>query len=499
MKKFYLILLPFFLLSSIGLRSQTDTLRVSLEEIVALAQSDAPDALLAETRMVNRHWFYQSVLADFKPAITLDGQLPNLNRAIDEIILPSGKSAFVQRAQMRNSVNLSLTQQIGLTGGTVFAQSGLQRLDLFQEDEPDLVSYFSTPIAVGFSQPIFGVNQVKWSKKIEPLRYQEAEKSFAEEMEDVAYEAAQLFFGVFIAQLNLEAALRDKANADTLFNISKGRFQVGRIAETELLQIELSSMNADAAVQQARLDQQSGTEQLRNFLGLKKSTFFKMDPPEDIPAFQVDLRRALDLAKNHRSDIVSFERRLAEADQEVAEAKANSGLQLDLFGVFSLSKTSESFGDAFTDPLNNETFQLGFQIPIADWGKARARMETACSNRELERMNVEQERVNFEQEIILKVKQFDLIRKQVTLGKRAYEVSQKREQMTRNRYFIGKIGVTDLNIAISEKEAARRSYMNALREFWLAYYDLRRITLYDFERQVSLVRQVEDVGSLNCR
>ena len=99
----------------------------------------------------------------------------------------------------------------------------------------------------------------------------------------------------------------------------------------------------------------------------------------------------------------------------------------------------------------------------------------------------------------MKVKQFDLIRNQVALGNRAYEVSQKREQMTRNRYFIGKIGVTDLNIAIGEKEAARRSYMSALREFWLAYYDLRRITLYDFERQVSLVRQVGDVERMNCK
>ena len=52
-------------------------------------------------------------------------------------------------------------------------------------------------------------------------------------------------------------------------------------------------------------------------------------------------------------------------------------------------------------------------------------------------------------------------------------MSQKREQLTRNRYYIGKIDVTDLNIAINEKEGARRGYMNALREFWLAYYDLR--------------------------
>lgn len=493
------ILLSFFLSSIVsGLFAQTDTVTLNLQQIIALAQSDAPDALLAETRMKNRYWAYQSALADFKPAISLNGQLPDLNRSIQAVTQPNGKDIFIQRAQMRNNVNLSLTQQVGWTGGTVFAQSGLQRLDIFQDDADNDVSYFSTPIAVGFNQPIFGVNQVKWAKKIEPLRYQEAERGFAEEMEDVAYQSSQLFFDVFIAQLNLEAAKRDKANADTLFNISKGRFEVGRIAETELLQIELSAMNANASVQQALLDLQSGTEVLRNFLGIKQATFFKLEAPENIPVYELNLERALQYARENRSDMIAFQRQLMEADQDVAEAKANSGLQLDLFGVVSLSQTSDNFQDAFKDPLNNETLELGFQIPIADWGKAKARLETACSNRELARINVEQERVNFEQEIRLKVKQFDLVRNQVGLAKRAYDVSIKRNQMTRNRYFIGKIGVTDLNIAITEKESARKSYMNALREFWVAYYDLRRITLYDFERGVSLVRKVSEIGDVDC-
>ena len=478
--------------------AQVDTLYLSLPEIVALAQSDAPDALLAETRMRNRYWAYQSAMADFKPAITLSGQLPDLNRSIQAITQPDGKDIFLQRAQMRNGVDISLQQQVLWTGGTVFAGAGLDRLDIFNANAPNSVSYFSTPISFGFSQPLFGINQLKWTKRIEPLKYQEAERGFAEQMENVAYQSAQLFFDVFIAQLNLEAAKRDKANADTLFRISRGRFEVGRIAETELLQIELSSMNADAAVQRALLNLQSGTEQLRNFLGIRQPNFFKLEAPEDIPDFLVNLDEALNFARANRSDMVAFQRRLSEADQNVAAAKANSGLQLDLVGVFSLSQTSEKFSDAFKDPLDNETLRLGFQVPIADWGKARARLETACSNRELERMNVEQEQVKFEQDIILKVKQFDLIRSQVSLSKRAYEISQKREQMTRNRYFIGKIGVTDLNIAISEKESARRGYMDALREFWLAHYDLRQITLYDFERNISLVRQAEGLGSYNC-
>jgi outer membrane protein TolC len=179
------------------------------------------------------------------------------------------------------------------------------------------------------------------------------------------------------------------------------------------------------------------------------------------------------------------------ADANVAQAKADRGFQLNLSGQVSLSQKGNSLNEAYQSPEDNERFSLAVQIPIFDSGRGQARLETAYSAQELERRTVEQAQINFEQEIRLQVKQFDLQRNQVALALRAYEVAIKREEMTRNRYYIGKIEVLELNLAVSEKEAARRVYMNALRSFWLGYYDLRRNTLFDFERQVSLVKRVE--------
>jgi outer membrane protein len=307
----------------------------------------------------------------------------------------------------------------------------------------------------------------------------------------VAFGAANLFFDILIAQLNEAAALKDKANADTLLTISRGRFEVGRIAETELLQIELSAMNADAALAQARLDLQSNTERLRNFLGLTTPVFFSCVPPYDIPVFPVDAERALELARQNRAEIVDFDLRVAQARRELAVAKGNRGLNATLSGSFGLSQTAPNLEGAYMDPLDQERIRLGLNIPIADWGKARARVEQALTNQALTEMTVAQEKINFEQEVLLQVQQFDLVRQQVFLAQRAYEVAQKRQEMTRNRYYIGKIGITELNIAISEQDSARRAYIFALRAFWVAYYDLRRTTLFDFETGESLFRELD--------
>lgn len=480
--------IAFFLFNITLLNAQTKTLQLSLEEVVRLAQSDAPDVLIANTRLNNSYWRYKSFLADYKPQINLDAQLPNLNRSISSITLPDGTDAFINRSLMSSSLGLQLSQQVTSTGGTVFASTNLERIDIFKtSNNPSNQSYLSAPISIGFIQPLFAYNQLKWNKKIEPLRYSERTKEYAEEMEGVAFEAANLFFEVLIAQLNLEAAQQDKVNADTLFAISKGRFEVGKIAETELLQIELQSLNSDANVAQAGLNVTTNTERLRNHLGIKEAVLFKLETPTDIPTFLVESEKALKFARMNRSNSVNFDRRLLEAEGEV-ERSNRERFNINIFGRFGLTQTANNFGDAFRDLLDQEVVRVGVNMPIADWGKTQANKEIAVSNLELTKVSVEQERVNFERDILIRVQQFDLVRNQVSLAKRAYEASIKRENITRKRYLIAKIGITELNIAISEKEQARQSYVQALQNFWLAYYELRTLTLYDFAEDRSLVK-----------
>ncbi|MCB0632483.1 MAG: TolC family protein [Saprospiraceae bacterium] len=475
--------------------AQRDTLHLSLDQTVLLAQSDAPDVQITQTAFSNDYWRYKSYLANYRPFISLNATLPNLNRSIEAITLPDGTDDFIPRSLMRNQFNLSVSQGIALTGGEIFARTGMQRIDVFATDGKDgYVTYLSTPISIGFSQPLFGFNQLRWDRIIEPMSYEESQRQYSEGMEDVAFNAANLFFQVLIAQLNYEAAQRDKANADTLYAISKGRFDVGRIAEVELLQIELNVMRADADLGQSKLAKQTSTENLRNFLGITQGVEFNLETPDDIPNFIVDAAQALDYAQRFRSDVIQLDRRLEEAKREVAQAKAQRGFSADIFASFGLSQTGASISEAYTDPLDQELFVVGLTVPIADWGKSQAVMEIARSNEELTRLQVTQDRVSFEQEILVKVQQFDQVRNQVQLASRTYEVAQKRLDITRQRYRIGNILVTDLNLAIQEEASARRAYVSALQSFWLAYYDLRRITLFDFATGKPLARSAE--GSL---
>ena len=129
---------------------------------------------------------------------------------------------------------------------------------------------------------------------------------------------------------------------------------------------------------------------------------------------------------------------------------------------------------------------MGFQIPVIEWGRRKSALRSAEAFQKLEQYTVDQDRVNFDQEVFTQVKTFEMLRKQVEITEKADETSQKRYDIAKNRYLIGKISITDLTLALTQKDAAKRTYVLSLRNLWAAYYNLRQLTLYDFEMDVPL-------------
>jgi len=77
---------------------------------------------------------------------------------------------------------------------------------------------------------------------------------------------------------------------------------------------------------------------------------------------------------------------------------------------------------------------------------------------------------------------FNMMRDQVVLAAEADSIASEKYQIAKDRYVLGNLSVTDLSIAFTEKDQAKRDYISALRDFWGAYYQLRYLSLYDFER-----------------
>lgn len=472
--------------------AQVSALKFTLEDVISLAKEQSPMAILAKHRFRGSYWQYRTHVAKFLPGLSLTSTIPDLTRSIDRITLPDGSDAFVERKVANSTVDLSLTQNIGLTGGSIFMSSGLQRIDLLGVTK-DNTSYLSTPVSIGFRQPIKAHNSYKWEKKIEPLRYEEAKKDYIDAMENVSQRAVNYFFNLALAQVNLKIAEMNYSNNDTLYRIAQGRYNIGTIAENDLLQMELSLLNAGTALNEARIQLEIQKFQLRSFLGYNETINIELLVPVDIPEVEVDVAFALTEAKNNNPEILSLERQLLEARRDVAQAKAEKGLTANLYATFGLTQQAALIGEVYSNPEDQERLRIGLEIPVIDWGMGKGRYRMAQSNQEVVRTNVQQAETDFEQEVMLQVMQFNLQDDQLRIAAKADTIAQNRYEVTKQRFLIGNVDVLDLNVALTEKDTAKRGYLSALRDYWSYFYNIRQLTLFDFIAGAPLSAQFDEL------
>jgi outer membrane protein len=465
-----------------GWAQSNDTIRLSLQQVVEMAKAKSIASKQATTLKATRYWEWRSYRSNYQPQLSLSGNLPGYSKTFREVLQPNGTIEFQPVRNNNSALNLSLSQGIAQTGGTIFATTQMQRFDDFDRNS---VLYNGVPIGIGYSQPIWKWNPLKWDKLIEPLKYDESRQVYIETMERIAITASDNFFALLLGQVNLQIAETNLSNTNNILRIANEKYDMGKVSRNEILQLQLEQLKAQKAVGIAKRDMEIATLNLRTFAGLQTSKIALVLPASTIN-MKVDTTKVIAEAIANRSDAISFVRKLAEARREVAKAKADNGLNATLTARLGFSKSATTFSKVYQQPINQQLVQLEFDIPILDWGRSKSRMKTAEANKQFIEYAVEQDKQNFSQEIYTQVTLFEMMKDQLLLTAKADSIASEKYQIAKDRYVLGNLSITDLSIAFQENDQAKRDYIFALRDFWGAYYQLRFLSLYDFEKETKI-------------
>ena len=257
---------PFLLFLSLA-TAGAQTGPLSLRQLVSQAQEQSIAARQAKTTMDTRYWEWRAFQAGLRPQLLLMGNLPDFTRAFQEVVQPDGTVDFQSVTVNNSGIRLGLSQPITATGGEVFASTVVQRFDDFDRNK---ALYSGQPFAIGFSQPLFGYNELKWDKRIEPLRYKESQLQYLQRREEIAVEATGLYFDLLLAQVNLEMAQGNLSGNDTIFKVAQEREALGLLSRNDLLQLQLSVLNARKDVASARQELEAAQLGLRSFAGIRR-------------------------------------------------------------------------------------------------------------------------------------------------------------------------------------------------------------------------------------
>lgn len=489
--KFISIIFLFVFIYFLGLNLSAQEKRfLTLEDVIDIASQQSLDAFRDKNMYLASYWEFRYFKADRLPTLNFDATPFNYNRSMQKVYnYDENRDEYKSREDMSSEVALLLNQNVGLTGGQLFARSELNLTEKLGEDP--ISSYSSTPFSIGYSQNINGYNSLRWTAKIEPLKFEQAKKGFIQSKEELAIKATRRFFDLVDAQIEVNIATTNLANADTLYKIGTGRFKVGTVTQDELLNLELGFMNAQLALTRAKIGLDRAQAQLNSFLAFDKSIKVECVVPTELPSLQIDANEAVVMAFQNNPEIVRQQQRLLEEDRRVKQAKSQAGISGDVYALYGLNQNAQELDMVYRDPLDRQRLQIGMNIPVLDWGRRKGRLAMAESNREVVRISINQEKIDFEQNVVMNVMEFNLQADQVLSRAKADTIAQMGYDVTQQRFLIGKVDVTKLNLARNDQESARRAYINALRSFWNYYFTLRQLTLFDFEKGITLSEEFD--------
>jgi outer membrane protein TolC len=149
---------------------------------------------------------------------------------------------------------------------------------------------------------------------------------------------------------------------------------------------------------------------------------------------------------------------------------------------FGLNQTATDLNAAYRDPLESQRFSVGINVPLFSFGALGADAQQARANQRRVDATNSRSREQVRQAAHFAALQVTQAKRNLEVSAKADTVAQKRYEVAYNRYVIGRIGIDNLYIAQNEKDQAFSQYLDALKNYWVAYYRLRQTTLYDFER-----------------
>ncbi|MBB6126803.1 TolC family protein [Mucilaginibacter lappiensis] len=477
MKILYIISLLTISAGAFG-RSNSDTLRLTLQQVVEMAKSNSIAAKQAATVRETKYWEYRTYKSNYQPQLALSGILPGYQKTFSQVLQPDGTIQFQPIHNDNSSLQLNFSQSITATGGTIYGTTQLQRFDDFDRHN---VLYNGIPYGIGYTQPLFQFNSLKWDKRIEPLKYNESKQAYIEAQENIAITVEGFFFDLLLAQVNLHIAETNYTNTQKIMSIANTKFELGKVSKNEILQLQLELINAKKAVGTAKRDMEIATLNLRSYTGQEDENKIVLVVPENISQMTVTSDKVLAEAFANRSDAIAFLRRVAEAKRDVAKAKGQNGLTATLTANLGFSNTSTTIPGVYKNPQNQQVLQVQLAIPILDWGRQKSRAKTAQANQQFTEYAVEQDKQTFKQQIVTQVSLFNVMKEQLVYTAEADSIASEKYQIARERYVLGDLSITDLGIAFRENDQAKRDYITSLRDFWGAYYQLRYLSLYDFE------------------
>ncbi len=483
------IVIFLILILACKLQAQKDTMQLTLEKAVQLANDSSLQAFRSKNLYLASYWGYNNYLAQKKPSVTLNTTPASYNRSITSQYVDS-TYRYIPLVTFSSTGNLSVRQNLPFSGGTLYINSDLTRFENI-EPKPNL-NYNATWFSIGYQQPVFGFNNFKWLKKTEPMKFEIAKKEYVQSQEEINLMVLPVFFNMALAELELDIARNNYVTADTLYKIGQKRYMLASINKGDLLSLKLEWVNSQNSLVRAESQYTDARDALINFLRLDSSKIPKVILPEKLPELKVNSLSVLNLAKENSPFYLNLDYHAYEADKNVERTRIESRFNASLDASIGYNQNGQNLNEAYINPSEKQYLAAKVTVPLVDWGARKSKYYIARNERDALKISNEQKKQEFEQDITRLVNNFNLQKRIIESSKEASLIAKESYEIYMQKFIKGSIDVNTLGLQQNKKDYALKTYVTELQKYWNYYFSIRKLTLYDFEKNMKLEESFEE-------
>jgi outer membrane protein TolC len=434
--------------------------------LLSACQNLSPDGGMSTVTMVAGQGLNKDVVRISSPEVAALAQ----SRVSHLLHPPLSADAAVQIALLNNAGLQAAYNRLGIAEA-VAVQSSRPPLPIFSFD--DVSTSIELDIERKVVASILSLATCPTRSKIAGVRIEQAELRAAEDTLRLAVDTRRAYIRAVAAREMLAALTAAKANADASAMLTGKLTETGAVNVLNHARAQVFATELDAQVTAARQQAAATQEQLTRLMGLWSSELANV-LPSTLPPLRgksPSLTAVQQEAMDRRVD-------LAVGRLEVDALARSYGLTrstrfINVLDASGISKTQKDKGEPSAD---GGGFDIAFEVPIYDFGRARTR---EAEQRYLEATNaLAAMAVNARSEareaygaykstraIALKFEQEVLpLRKQIS-------------EQTELQYNAMQVDAFMLLQAARENDAAKVASIEAKRNFWLAATDLSAAVL----------------------
>lgn len=470
-----------------GLQAQEAAITLSLEDVLRLTRERSYKVFIAKNTYLIKTLDYETIKKMLHPKMHFSLTPGNYERSISEL-WDSDEGLFrpYEVKRLISESIISINKGFGSTGGILSLSSSLNRSITYYDNQNNYKSYISSPISINYSQDFNSINAYKWKSELGELEYLEASKQYIEDLESANIESIRLYFEFMDAELLMEISERNRNYCDTLLLIGQRRAQLSAISNSDYLKLQLNKINAEMAYESAIQQRNQTLIALNHYLELPLETQIVCQQAGPIPQININAAEAVSIALTNNPDMVSLERKLVEAKKAIKEANANR-LTANFNINIGLNQNQDRFSAVYKNLLDRQGVSLTLSMPIIDWGDAKRARSRAQINKEMIEEGNRKIRQDLKLEVLKIVQEHLLQKKQVEALALADSIALLANEAVQKQNLLGKSSVIELNESYREMLSAHNNYLSSLLGFWISYYSIRKLCLYDFERNSDLL------------